>query len=344
MCGRYTLASPNPAEVRARFNIAESVEVRQRYNVAPGDDVLAVTTDKAGAPRGELLRWGLVPTWAKDPNTGLKMINARVETAAERPAYRRAFERYRCLILADGFYEWQPVSGGPKQPFHITRADGSPFAFAGLWSIWHAPDGDTLRTCTILTTSANSAIRSLHDRMPIILAPDAERFWLDAGTPQAELGEILAGLPASQTALRAVGIAVNDARYDGPECLAASARTGADRPLLNRRHRNVPLPLLAAYDHVVVDLDGCVWVSDEPHATRTRCDRRAPRRATSRSRSSPTTPSTRPRSTSASSGRSGSRRRSRRSSPSARRFSTCSPSAGPAPASTSSARPRSSGT
>ena len=222
MCGRYTLASPNPAEVRARFNIAESVEVRQRYNVAPGDDVLAVTTDKAGAPRGELLRWGLVPTWAKDPNTGLKMINARVETAAEKPAYRRAFERYRCLIPADGFYEWQPVSGGPKQPFHITRADGSPFAFAGLWSIWHAPDGGTLRTCTILTTSANSAIRSLHDRMPIILAPDAERFWLDAGTPQAELGEILAGLPASQTALRAVGIAVNDARYDGPECLAAA--------------------------------------------------------------------------------------------------------------------------
>jgi putative SOS response-associated peptidase YedK len=220
VCGRYTLTSPNPAEVRARFNIAESVEVRQRYNVAPGDDVLAVTTDKAGAPRGELLRWGLVPAWAKDPNTGLKMINARVETASEKPAYRRAFERYRCLIPADGFYEWQPVPGGPKQPFHITRADGAPFAFAGLWSIWHAPDGGTLRTCTILTTEANSAIRSLHDRMPIILAPEAEPAWLDARTPQAELGEILAGLLPSRTALRAVGTAVNDARYDGPECLS----------------------------------------------------------------------------------------------------------------------------
>ena len=220
MCGRYTLASPNPAEVRARFDIAESVEVRRRFNVAPGDNVLAVTTDKAGEPRGELLRWGLVPTWSKEPNTGLKMINARVETAAEKPAYRRAFERYRCLIVADGFYEWQPMPGSPKQPFHITRADRAPFAFAGLWSIWHAPDGGTLRTCTILTTAANPAIASLHDRMPIILAPDAERAWLDTTTPSSELGDILAGLPAAQTALRAVGTAVNDARYDGPECLA----------------------------------------------------------------------------------------------------------------------------
>ncbi len=222
MCGRYTLASPNPAEVRARFNIAESVEVRRRYNVAPGDDVLAVTTDAAGEPRGEHLRWGLVPAWSREPSTGLKMINARVETAAEKPAYRRAFERYRCLIVADGFYEWQPVAGSPKQPFHITRADGAPFAFAGLWSIWHAPDGRTLRTCTILTTGANAAIASLHSRMPIILAADAERPWLDTATTRTELGEILAGLSAGETALRAVGTAVNDARYDGPECLAVA--------------------------------------------------------------------------------------------------------------------------
>ena len=113
--------------------------------------MLAVTTDREGAPRGETLRWGLVPSWAKQPDIGLKMINARVETVAERPAFARAFERYRCLIIADGFYEWQPMPGGPKQPFHITRDDGALFAFAGLWSIWHAPDGGTLRTCTILT-------------------------------------------------------------------------------------------------------------------------------------------------------------------------------------------------
>src|SRR3984885_9687951 len=182
MCGRYTLATPDPAAIRDRFPIGESIEVRQRFNVAPGDDVLAVTTDKEGAPRGDLLRWGLVPSWAKRPDTGLKMINARLETVSERPAYRRAFERFRCLIVADGFYEWQPVTGGPKQPFHITRDDGALFAFAGLWSIWHAPDGSTLRTCTILTTAANSAIAQLHDRMPVILARDAEQPWLAPST------------------------------------------------------------------------------------------------------------------------------------------------------------------
>jgi putative SOS response-associated peptidase YedK len=223
MCGRYTLAAPSPADLRARFPIGESVEIRQRFNVAPGDDVLAVTTDREGAPRGELLRWGLVPSWAKSPSTGLKMINARVETVAERPAYRRAFERYRCLIVADGFYEWQPPQvGGPpgKQPFHITRADAEPFAFAGLWSIWYGDEDTQLRTCTILTTAANDAIAPLHDRMPIILARDAEDAWLNASTPRPELDDILRGLPSSQTALQPVGPAVNDARYDGPECLA----------------------------------------------------------------------------------------------------------------------------
>lgn len=220
MCGRYTLATPDPAAIRDRFAIGESVEVRQRFNVAPGDDVLAVTTDREGAPRGELLRWGLVPSWAKSPNTGLKMINARLETVTERPAYRRAFERYRCLIVADGFYEWQAMPAAPKQPFHVTRDDGALFAFAGLWSIWHGPDGNKLRTCTILTTTANSALAGLHDRMPVILAPDAEAQWLDTSTPPERMTEILAGLPARQTALAPVGPAVNDARYDGPECLA----------------------------------------------------------------------------------------------------------------------------
>jgi putative SOS response-associated peptidase YedK len=223
MCGRYSLATPDPFDVRGRFPIGESVEVRRRYNVAPGDDVLTVTTDKEGHPRGELLRWGLVPSWAKSPETGLKMINARSETVTEKPAFRRAFERYRCLIVADGFYEWRRGAGGTgsrKQPFHITRADGELFSFAGLWSIWHGEDGGTLRTCTILTTAANSAIASLHDRMPVILPPGVESTWLDGSTPHSELHELLAGLPADETALAEVGFAVNDARYDGPECLA----------------------------------------------------------------------------------------------------------------------------
>ena len=223
MCGRYSLATPNPADVRARFPIGESVEIRRRYNVAPGDEVLAVTTDRDGNPRGELLRWGLVPTWAKSPDTGLKMINARVETVAERAAFRRAFERYRCLIIADGFYEWQRQAARPKQGFHITRSDGGVFAFAGLWSIWHDDqnEGNTLRTCTILTTAANPRIASLHDRMPVILAPGNESAWLEQSRPTESLRDLLAGLNAAETAVRPVGPAVNDARYDGPECLAA---------------------------------------------------------------------------------------------------------------------------
>ncbi len=227
MCGRYTLATPDPADIRARFPVGEEIEIRRRYNVAPGDSVLAVTSDRTGAPRGELLRWGFVPTWAKQPETGLKMINARSETAPQSPAFGRAFERYRCLIIADGFYEWRAASGpgasgrrGPKQPFHITRVDGEPFAFAGLWSMWYRHDGQKIRSCAILTTAANSAIAPLHDRMPVILAPQHEAAWLDATITSDEMGALLAGLSASTVALRPVGQAVNDARYDGPDCLS----------------------------------------------------------------------------------------------------------------------------
>jgi putative SOS response-associated peptidase YedK len=226
VCGRYTLATPSPADIRARFPVGDAVEIRRRYNVAPGDDVLSVTTDRDGTPRGELLRWGLVPSWSKGPGSDLKMINARVETVAERPAFRRAFERFRCLIVADGFYEWRRSPEGPKQPFHITPLDGGVFAFAGLWSVWHAENGDKLRSCTILTTAPNAAIAPLHDRMPVILAAEAEDRWLDPSTPPDQLRGLLAGLPAAQTALHPVGPAVNDARYDGPECLAPATEPG----------------------------------------------------------------------------------------------------------------------
>jgi putative SOS response-associated peptidase YedK len=197
------------------------VEIRPRFNVAPGDDVLAVTTDRDGRPRGELLRWGLVPSWATGPETGLKMINARIETAAQRPAFRSALRRFRCLIIADGFYEWQPVAAGAKRPFHIARNGQQPFAFAGLWSIWHGSDGTPLRTCTILTTAANRAIAPLHNRMPVILRSESEAAWLDPATPPTRLRELAAGLDAAEIALRPVGTAVNNARYDRPDCLLA---------------------------------------------------------------------------------------------------------------------------
>ena len=220
MCGRYSLATTSPADVRARFPVGESIEIRRRYNVAPADDVVAVTVDREGIPRGELLRWGLVPSWAERQDIGLKMINARAETAATRPAFRRAYERYRCLIVADGFYEWKPTPGARKQPFHISSTDQPLFAFAGLWSIWHAPDGGTLRSCAILTTAANETVAPLHDRMPVILAPGAEAAWLDPATPVAALAKLVAPLAPERTALRPVSTAVNDARYDGPECLS----------------------------------------------------------------------------------------------------------------------------
>jgi putative SOS response-associated peptidase YedK len=223
VCGRYTLAAGgDPAQLRARFPIGEAA-VRPRWNIAPGDEVLAVTTDREGAPRGELLRWGLVPSWADSPALGLKLINARVETVAEKPAFRGAFERFRCLVPADGFYEWQQRPGLPKQPFHITRSDRRPFAFAGLWSKWRerdaGRDAPALRTMSIITTAANEAIAPLHDRMPVILDPAAEAAWLDPGTPPELLRELCAGLAAPATDLRPVGTAVNDARHDAPDCL-----------------------------------------------------------------------------------------------------------------------------
>jgi putative SOS response-associated peptidase YedK len=219
VCGRYTLARPVGA-VRERFAMGDEITIEPRYNVAPGTEVVAVTTDRDGTPRGELLRWGLVPTWAKDPAVGFKMINARAETLSEKPAYRTPFQRFRCLIPADGFYEWQARPGHSKQPFHVTRGDGGLFAFAGLCSVWHRGEADELRTCTIVTTAANQRMAPLHDRMPVILARGAEATWLDRATPIEALQPLLNGLTDEQTHLRPVSSAVNDVRNDGPECLA----------------------------------------------------------------------------------------------------------------------------
>jgi putative SOS response-associated peptidase YedK len=215
MCGRFTLATPDPSQIRARFPIGERLEVRRRYNVAPGDDVLAVV-HRGSQPEGALLRWGLVPHWASDPrDLGVTTINARAETVAERPLYRDAFARKRCLVVADGFYEW---SGGT--PHWITREDGEPFAFAGLWASWRPQTDDAvepLRSCTIVTTAATGPVRALHDRMPVILLRSAEDAWLDPETPAPMLHELL--VPSATLAARPVSRAVNDARHDAPDCL-----------------------------------------------------------------------------------------------------------------------------
>jgi putative SOS response-associated peptidase YedK len=230
VCGRYTLAKPDGA-VRERFMIDESIPLEPRYNIAPGTEIVTVTTDREGVPRSELLRWGLVPSWAKDPTTGFRMINARAETLSEKPAYRSAFERFRCLVPADGFYEWQARPGQAKQPFHITRSDRDLFAFAGLWSVWHRGRADELRSCTIITTAANELMASVHPRMPVILEREDEAAWLGASTSVAELHALLHGLPAPQTELRPVTNAVNSTSNDGPGCLddAPPAQPGPER-------------------------------------------------------------------------------------------------------------------
>ena len=221
MCGRYSLALADPGWLRGRFPIDESIEIRPRFNVAPTDEVLAVINDRDGTPHGELLRWGLVPSWAESPQIGARLINARCETVAEKPAFRVAFARFRCLIPADGFYEWyrDPDAAARKRPFHITREDRQPFAFAGLWSIWRRPDDRPLATCSIITRPANEAMAHLHDRMPVILDPAQEARWLDPHTPPVALPKLLAGLPAQRTRVTEVGLAVNDARHDAPDCL-----------------------------------------------------------------------------------------------------------------------------
>lgn len=223
MCGRFTLATTTADELRQRFPLGESVEIEQRFNVAPGDDVVTVGV-REGVATGRLLRWGFVPPWARDPSVGYKMINARAETVAQKPAYRSAFARRRCLIVADGFYEWER-QGRAKQPFHITREDGAPFAFAGLWTGWKDPSIEDeeqawLRTCTIVTTEANEKIFGIHPRMPVILDPADEQTWIDPETPVERLQQLLQPLAAAQTHARAVSRAVNNARYDGPDCLA----------------------------------------------------------------------------------------------------------------------------
>jgi putative SOS response-associated peptidase YedK len=221
MCGRFVSATP-PDQVAAYFG-AEAPEalLEPSYNVAPTTDIYAVLSD--GTTRHvDAFHWGLVPRWAKDPKIGSKMINARAETVAEKNAYRSAFKKRRCLIPADGFYEWQKVAGQKaKQPFFIHRPDGEPYAFAGLWETWKGPDGtsdEVLRSCTIITTTPNSEMAKIHDRMPVILPPEAWDTWLDRDNEDLELlGKLLVPAPPHLIVLRPISTAVNNVRNDSAD-------------------------------------------------------------------------------------------------------------------------------
>ena len=177
MCGRFAFYSPSEATA-ALFGASGSLDMKPRYNVAPTQDVAAIRNDESGGRELTALRWGLIPFWAKDPSIGNRMINARAETVAEKPAFRAAYRRRRCLVLADGFYEWHKEGAG-KIPYFITRADDSPFAFAGLWEHWQSKKDDaTIQSATLLTADASDFMATLHHRMPVILDPKAADRWL----------------------------------------------------------------------------------------------------------------------------------------------------------------------
>jgi putative SOS response-associated peptidase YedK len=219
MCGRFTLITP--AEVVAeQFQLIEAPSLSPRYNVAPTQPVAAVRPSPGNGGRElVLLRWGLVPFWAKDPAIGSRMINARSETVAQKPAFRAAFRRRRCLVPADGFYEWQRQEQG-KQPFYIRLGDEKPFAFAGLWEHWEGPDETTIDSCTLLTTEPNDLIRLLHNRMPVILAPSDYDLWLDPGVQEAELLQpLLRPYPSENMIAYPISTWVNSPRNEGPQCI-----------------------------------------------------------------------------------------------------------------------------
>jgi putative SOS response-associated peptidase YedK len=220
MCGRFVQHS-DPEIYARQFELDTLCEATPRYNVAPTQSVLAIRETDPGTRELVPLRWGLVPFWSKGPDSRYSMINARAETVGAKPAYRDAFKHRRCLIPAEGFYEWKAFNGG-KTPFLIRRADARPFAMAGLWERWRQEDGELLESCTIIVTDANSLVRDIHDRMPVILNDRDIGAWLDPENEDAE--ELLAMLkPADPAALamHEVSRQVNSPRNDGPELLAA---------------------------------------------------------------------------------------------------------------------------
>ncbi len=218
MCGRFGLFLPAKT-IASFFLILNEPEVPPRYNIAPTQPVLAVREDQSGR-RGDYLRWGLVPHWARDIKIGAKLSNARAETLHEKPSFRGAYKYRRCLIPAAGFYEWK-TEGGRKQPYLIQRDDGLPLAFAGLWESWLSPDQSEIESCTVITTVANRDMEPVHHRMPVILEPDQFARWLAPEPRQPkDLADMLRPLPDRQLVLRPVDPYVNRTGNEGRRCIA----------------------------------------------------------------------------------------------------------------------------
>lgn len=216
MCGRFTQTKPADRYARL-FGLTTQMRFVPRYNVAPTQAVLLCRNSASGARELVSLRWGLIPHWVKEPGTGYSTINARAETVADKPAYRDAFRQRRCLIPADGFYEWKP-DRPRKQPYYIHRRDNEPFAFAGLWDRWdHAQD--RIESCTIIVTAANELVVPIHDRMPVILDPAAYSRWLDPNSDARALLSLLKPSPAGDLEAYPVAPTVNDPDNEGPELI-----------------------------------------------------------------------------------------------------------------------------
>lgn len=224
MCGRFAFYSPREAVIRT-FGIEFPVELEARFNVAPTQNVAAIRGGDNGVLEPAMLRWGLIPSWAKDKAIGNRTINARAETVHQKPAYRSAFRRRRCVVLADGFYEWRKTDSG-KIPHYVTTTSDEPFAMAGLWERWEA-DGSLLETCTIITTTANRVIAPLHERMPVILSSDDVSRWIEPTTGSADesLNKLQALLERCGDELLhfwAVKGLVNNPSHEGPELIEPS--------------------------------------------------------------------------------------------------------------------------
>ena len=218
MCGRFTITL-EPAFFQQELDLGKvPSKWTPRYNTAPSQNIPVVTNPSARDV--VMLRWGLIPSWAKDPAIGSRMINARSETIQEKPSFMNAFKQQRCLILADGFYEWQKSShrGMPKTPYYFQLAEGAPFAFAGIWETWRSPEGDPIRSCSIITFPPNDLVASVHNRMPVMLDKTTCWNWLTEQSTDA-LQAMLAPYPAEKMRAHPVGLAVNNPHNDSSECV-----------------------------------------------------------------------------------------------------------------------------
>jgi putative SOS response-associated peptidase YedK len=232
VCGRYELHA-NPAAIALAFGLAHPPSIHPRYNIAPMQQVPVVRVNADGQRELVQVRWGLVPRWAKDPSIAAKMINARGESVATKPSYRNAFRRHRCLVPANGFYEWMPGADGHKQPVLVGRRDGELMGLAGLYERWLSPDGEVLDTCTIITTDCNETVRPVHDRMPVIVPREHFARWLDPGADGPQ--ELLVPCPAHDVTYWPVSTKVNNVRHD-------------DASLIRRAEAHPPAPKAEADD------------------------------------------------------------------------------------------------